>query len=167
MKRILVTYATRAGSTAEVAACVAEELSAVGATVETIPIKAVTGVNPYDAVIIGSASRMGHWLPAAVGFVKAHRERMSQIPTAYFLVSGFLREDTPEMRKTVLAYLDPVRDALEPASIGLFAGKMDYHGLSWLDRTIARALGSNEGDWRDSEAIRTWAHQLPEMLVPA
>ena len=167
MKQILVTYATRAGSTAEVAACVAEELRTAGAQVETLSLKDIQDIHPYDAVIIGSAIRMGRWLPEAVEFVKTHRERLSQIPTAYFLVSGFLREDTPEMRKTVLAYLNPVRTLLEPTCIGLFAGKMDYHKLRWLDRTIAKGVGSAEGDWRDSEAIRTWAHQLLTMLVPA
>jgi len=44
---------------------------------------------------------------------------------------------------------------------GLFAGKMDYSKLSWLDRTIARKVGATEGDWRNWEAIRQWARSLP------
>lgn len=167
MKQILVTYATRAGSTAEVAACVAEELRAAGAQVETLSLKAMQDIHSYDAVIIGSAIRMGRWLPEAVEFVKTHRERLSQIPTAYFLVSGFLCEDTPEMRKTVLAYLAPVRALHEPTCIGLFAGKMDYRKLRWLDRTIAKGVKFAECDWRNWEAIRTWARQLSSMLVLA
>src|SRR6266487_6623990 len=109
MNKILVTFATRAGSTYEVAARVAEVLRAGGATVEVKPVAAVHEVKDYDAVVIGSAIRMGQWLPEAVQFVKAHRETLSHIPTAYFLVSGFLRADTPEMRQRALAYLDPVR----------------------------------------------------------
>jgi menaquinone-dependent protoporphyrinogen IX oxidase len=91
--------------------------------------------------------------------VKTHRSTLAGIPTAYFLVSGFLREDTPEMRQKVLAFLDPVREILEPISIGLFAGKIDFSKLPWLDRTIAKAVGSPEGDWRDWEAIRNWARE--------
>jgi menaquinone-dependent protoporphyrinogen oxidase len=65
-----------------------------------------------------------------------------------------------KMRQRVQAYLDPVCAMLEPMSVGLFAGKIDYHRLSWLDRTIARASGRSEGDWRDWEAMRKWARQF-------
>src|SRR6266550_6426568 len=134
MNKILVTYATRAGSTAEVAASVAEVLSATGATVDVKPVTAVHEVKGYDAVVVGSAIRMGHWLPEAVEFVKTNRQTLSRIPTAYFLVSGLLRNDTPETRRQVLAFLDPVRALHEPVSIGLFAGKLDYSTMDELDR---------------------------------
>jgi len=165
MHKILVTYATRAGSTFEVAEQVAEVLRAAGATVDVKPVPAVHEVKGYDAVIVGSAIRMGHWLPEAVAFVQAHRETLSHIPTAYFLVSGLLRDDTPGMRRKVLAFLDPVRTILEPTSIGLFAGKMDYSKMDWLDRSIAEAVSSSEGDWRNWEAIRCWAHDLQTNLI--
>jgi menaquinone-dependent protoporphyrinogen oxidase len=165
MNRILVTYATRAGSTFEVAVVVAEALRAAGATVDVKYVAAVHEVKGYDAVVVGSAIRMGQWLPEAVEFVKAHRDALSHIPTAYFLVSGFLREDTPEMRQRALAYLDPVRKILEPISIGLFAGKMDYSKMDWTDRSIAEAVSSAQGDWRNWEAIRNWAHDLSRLVV--
>jgi menaquinone-dependent protoporphyrinogen oxidase len=167
MNTILVTYATRAGSTYEVAARVAEVLRTAGATVDVKPVSAVHEVQSYDAVVVGSAIRMGCWLPEAVGFVKTNREALSRIPTAYFLVSGLLRNDTPEMRRQVLAFLDPVRALLEPASIGLFAGKMDYSTMDGLDRSIAEAVSSAEGDWRDWEAIGEWAHDLLPVLAHA
>ena len=160
MNTILVTYATRAGSTTDVATAIAETLREEGAAVDVRPIKSVCDVQGYDAVVIGSAIRMGHWLPEAVGFVKTYRESLSRIPTAYFLVSGFLQADRPEVRKTMLAYLEPVRAMLEPVSIGLFAGKLDDSKLSWLDRFIAKKVGSAEGDWRDWQAIRQWARSL-------
>ncbi len=166
MNKILVTYATRAGSTFEVAVLVAEVLRAAGATVDVKYVRAVHELKGYDAVVIGSAIRMGQWLPEAVEFVKANRETLSHIPTAYFLVSGFLRADTPEMRQRALAYLDPVRKILEPTSIGLFAGKMDYSKMDWIDRSIAEAVSSSQGDWRNWEAIRNWAHDLSRLIVP-
>src|SRR5258706_2356560 len=91
MNKILVTYATRAGSTFEVAVLVAEVLRTAGATVDVKYVRAVHELESYDAVVIGSAIRMGQWLPEAVEVGKAHRETFSHMPTAYFLVSGFLR----------------------------------------------------------------------------
>ncbi len=167
MKKILVTYATRAGSTCEVAEYVAEVLRAAGATVDVKYVTAVHEVQGYDAVVVGSAIRMGQWLPEAVEFVQAYREPLSHIPTAYFVVSGLLRNDIPDIRRKVLAYLDPVRKMLEPTSIGLFAGKIGYSTIDGLDRSIADAVSSSEGDWRNWEAIRGWAQGLQSILAHA
>jgi menaquinone-dependent protoporphyrinogen oxidase len=167
MNKILVTFATRAGSTYEVAARVAEVLRAAGTTVDVKPVTAVHELKGYEAIVVGSAIRIGHWLPEAVEFVKTHRETLSGIPTAYFLVSGLLRNDTPETRRKVLAFLDPVRALLEPVSIGLFAGKLDYSTMDGLDRSIAEAVSSAEGDWRNWEAIDEWAHNLQLVLAHA
>jgi menaquinone-dependent protoporphyrinogen oxidase len=164
MNKILVTYASRTGSTAEVAAYVADVLRSTGAIVAVEYVTMVREVKGYDAVVIGSAIRMGHWLPEAVEFVKEHCQTLSHIPTAYFLVSGLLRNDTPEMRQRVLSFLDPVRAMLEPISIGLFAGKMDYSKIDGFDRSIAEAVCSADGDWRNWEEIREWAHHLHASL---
>ncbi len=160
MKRILVTFATRAGSTVQVAEMIAETLRASGATVDLKPIKSAGAIEGYDAFVVGSVIRMAQWVPEAVQFVKTNQSTLTTRPTAFFLVSGFLRDNTPDMRKKVQAFLDPVRATVEPKSIGLFAGKMDYSRLSFVDRTIARMVGSTEGDWRDWEAIRGWAREL-------
>jgi menaquinone-dependent protoporphyrinogen IX oxidase len=86
MNKILVTYATRAGSTYEVAARVAEVLHTQGAAVDVKPVTAMHELQGYDAIVVGSAIRMGCWLPEAVEFVKTNRETLSRIPTAYFLI---------------------------------------------------------------------------------
>ena len=165
MNRILVAYATRAGSTVEVAQSIGQVLSGTGAMVDVKPVKSLHGVNGYDAAIIGSAIRMGQWLPEAVQFVKTNRGALSRIPTAYFLVSGTLREDTPDVRQKVSAYLDPVRQILEPASIGLFAGKIDYSTVSFLERFLVQTMKEPEGDWRNWEAIRNWTRALEQTFA--
>jgi menaquinone-dependent protoporphyrinogen oxidase len=158
--KILITYATRAGSTAEVAQAIGQVFCEQSAQVDILPVKQVKDLEPYRAVIIGSAIRMGRWLPEAVQFVETHRERLAQLPTAYFLVSLFLKDADPEMRKTVAAYVDPVRQILEPASLGMFVGKMDLSRLSWLDRQAAKMVKAPVGDFRDWDAIQTWAGSL-------
>lgn len=164
-KRVLVAYATRAGSTPQVAETIGQTLSARGAKVSVKPVTSVTDLAGYDAVIIGSAIRIGAWLPEAVEFVKANQATLSKISTAYFVVSAFMRDDTPEVRQKVSAYLDPVRQILEQKSIGLFAGKMDYGMLSLLDRFIVTNVAKvPEGDWRNWNKIRAWAEELYPIL---
>jgi hypothetical protein len=60
----------------------------------------------------------------------------------------------------VAAYLDPVREVVQPVDVGLFAGVMDYSKLLFIFRLMMKAMGSPEGDFRDWEAIRDWASQV-------
>ena len=67
MKRILVTYATMAGSTAEVARMLGSELSARGCQVEVLPIEKVRDLSGYQGIIVGGPMIMG-WHRAAWAF---------------------------------------------------------------------------------------------------
>ena len=88
---ILVAYATRAGSTREIAEAVGHLLGEHGATFEVRSVKDVTDLRPYGAVILGSAIHAGRWLPEAVTFVEQHRTDLIRSPLVYFLVCGTLR----------------------------------------------------------------------------
>jgi len=163
--KILVAYATKARSTAEVAEAVGEELRNMGAEVDVRLAKDVKDLKPYSAAILGSGIRMGQLLSDATKFVEKNREALSQIPVAYFVVCLTMKDDTEENRSTVEAYLDPVREMVEPVDIGLFAGVIDYSKLSFTARTMSKAMKVSEGDFRDWEAIRAWARQLHDRLT--
>ncbi len=159
-QRFLVTYASKAGSTGEVAKAIAQVLAGRGAAVDVTPVEAVSNIQDYQAVIIGSAIRMGSWLRAATRFVETHQPDLSRIPTAYFSCGLGLREENEKNRAEALATMDPVRGMVKPVAMGAFAGKMDYSKLSFLDRMIIKAVGGSEGDFRPWEAIRAWAGSL-------
>jgi menaquinone-dependent protoporphyrinogen oxidase len=171
MSNILVTYATRAGSTVEVAEQIASVLGQAGATVALRPVKEVHDLRGYSAVVIGSAIRMGSWLPEAVDFVKKNQARLREIPTAFFTVHMLNRDDSEKSREAREAYTHAVRQMVIPNVEAFFDGKMDYARISFLDRTIARAVAkstnSQEGDYRDWDKIRDWAEELQTNLIPA
>ncbi|MBA7710139.1 hypothetical protein ES703_119071 [subsurface metagenome] len=60
--KVLVTYASKYGSTAEVAEKVAEILRSKGLEVDLSRAKAVADISSYDAVILGSPFRAFRWL---------------------------------------------------------------------------------------------------------
>jgi len=165
---ILVAYATKCGSTREIAEAVAEELRQTGATVDLRPAKEVQDLSPYRAVVLGSAVQKFRILPEATRFAAKYREALSQMPTAYFCVCLTMQEDTPEHRQTAEGYLKPLRDTREPVSMGLFAGKMDYQPMGALMKLfLQRVMHAPEGDYRNWEAIRAWAKELPSLLAIA
>jgi menaquinone-dependent protoporphyrinogen oxidase len=113
-------------------------------------------------VVIGSAIYMGKWMPEAIDFVEKNRNILHQVPVAYFLVCITLSKQTEENRTKVLSYMDPILKAVpevKPIGIGTFAGALDYNNLSWLNKTILKSKGSQEGDFRDWNAIRAWARE--------
>ncbi len=168
MKKILVAYATRAGSTTETAEAIAESLRVDGNTVDLRPMKSAPAVNTYDALVIGSAVHMGTWLPEAVDFVKRNRVALAQVPTAFFTVHMLNLGDSEESQQARLKYTASVRALVTPKEETFFAGKMDYARLSFSDRIIAmlvgRLTGSKEADYRDWALIRTWATSLKQKL---
>ena len=164
--KILVAYATKAGSTAEVAAEIGRVMESKGdCQVDVHPVGKVKEVGGYDAAIIGSAIRAGKWLPEATKFVEKHRDALSQVPLALFTVCLTLSEDTEENRRTVATYLDPMREVVQPVDVGLFAGVMDSSKLPFILRLMMKKMKSPEGDFRDWEAIRAWAGQVHDSLM--
>ncbi|GIV73956.1 flavodoxin domain-containing protein [Caldilinea sp.] len=158
--RILVTYATRAGSTAEIAAAIAETLAARGYAVDVKPVKEKPSLDGYTAVVLGSAIRMGNWLPEAVDFVKANQAALNAIPVALFTVHMLNTGDDEASRAARAAYLKTIRPLLPDAGAVYFEGKMDFARLSFLDRFIARMVKAVEADNRDWDKIKLWANTL-------
>jgi menaquinone-dependent protoporphyrinogen oxidase len=84
--KILVTYASRGGTTTGVAEAIGKTLAESGAEVEVRPMAEVTDLSPYGAVVAGSAIQGGQWLPEAMQFVRGHQAELSSKPFAAFLV---------------------------------------------------------------------------------
>ena len=68
-KKILITYASKCGSTGEVASAIGKTLAQTGVRVDVLPLRKVTNLSDYQAVFVGSAIRMGKWLREAADFV--------------------------------------------------------------------------------------------------
>ncbi len=168
--KILVTYASRLGSTAGVAEAIGKTLAESGAPVDVLPMQNVQDLAPYRAVVAGSAIREGKWLPEAMQFVQTHRAALAQKPFAAFLVCMTLAMTRGDNRQFVSTWLEPVRALVRPVSEGLFAGALDTRKIaSFGDRLkfrISVAMGVwSEGDHRDWNVIRAWADDIRPLLL--
>ncbi|MEW6585476.1 MAG: flavodoxin domain-containing protein [Nitrospirota bacterium] len=161
-KRVLITYASKYGSTGGVADAIGKELCSKEVAADVVLIKNAVNLSSYQGVVIGSAIYMGKWLSEAVDFVKKNRDILRQVPVAYFLVCMTLYNPTEQNRAEVLAYMDSILKAvpeIKPVGIGTFAGALDYSNLSWLNKKILKSKGIPEGDFRDWNSIRAWARE--------
>jgi menaquinone-dependent protoporphyrinogen oxidase len=169
--KILVCYASRAGSTGGVAEAIGKTLAENGAPVDVCTMKDVQDLAPYRAVVAGSAIRGGKWLPEAMQFMRTHQATLAQKPFAAFLVCITLAmSNANKYRDGVATWLEPVRALVKPESEGLFAGALDLSKVSFFDglgMRAAVALGIfPKGDHRDWNTIRAWATDLkPELAA--
>jgi len=169
--KILVTYASQGGSTAGVAEAISQLLVSNGASVDALPVKEATNLNQYQAVIIGSAVHSGKWMPEASAFVEHHQNNLRQIPTAIFQVCMTLAASNDQYKSLVPNWLTPVHNQIRPISEASFAGALMPNQYSKLSEKIGlriflAAIKLKAGDYRDWEAIRTWAEHVSLLLMP-
>ena len=170
-KKILVTYASRTGSTAQIAEAIHKTLVQTGEETELVPMQDVKDLSSYRAVIIGSPIRKSRWLPEAMQFLQTHKEELACKRVATFTVCITLAmSNTQRYQDAVRQWIAPIRAQVRPVSEGLFAGRLDFNKLPWtLDTILFRvtvALGIfPKGDHRDWNAVHTWAQDLQRLWL--
>jgi menaquinone-dependent protoporphyrinogen oxidase len=159
-KKVLIAYASKCGSTAEVADAIAQELTLRGLPVAVRLAQNVPHLEGYQSVIVGSAIRMGQWLPEAVEFVETHQHALRRLPTAFFTVHMLNTGDDAESIKNRLCYLDAVRKLVAPQQEVFFAGKIELAKMSFVDRLISITQKAQDADLRDWSRIREWGQTV-------
>ena len=169
---ILVAYATRYGSTQEVAEAVAETLRERGLEVEIQPMRKVRTLDGYGAVVLGAPIYIGAWHKDALNFLSRHREGLMVRRVAIFAL-GPTHQDETEMQGS-RAQLDKELAKypwIAPIALEMFVGKYDPAKLRFPDSLIAGLPasplhGMPASDLRDWTAIRAWASNLAAKLQP-
>ena len=161
MAKILIAYASKTGSTAEIAQAIAKELEAAGHTAGAADIAGIGSLAGYAGVVIGGPMYMGH-IDSRVGkFVKCHAGELAKLPVAGFVVCLAAASKDPEgmawAEKALRTSLGPV----QPVAETIFAGRLDPEKLSWFQRWITKKVNAPVGDFRDWAAIASWARELP------
>ncbi len=159
-RRALVAYASKAGSTAQVAVKMGQMLAQRNLPVDVRPLASVTDLAPYQTVLLGSPIRTGSLLPEALTFIQQNQAALQQKAFHFFILCMTLATDTEDNRNKVSAYLDPVRALVKPASAGLFAGVMDLNKLRGIERLMIMAMKTPIGDYRKWDQISAWTENI-------
>ena len=162
--RVLVAYASKSGTTEEIARAIGEVLTDRGHSVDVRRVEDITNPSNYDAVLVGSAVRFGRWLGPAARFVKKHRQALVGVPTAFFTVHALATEATDANRAKREAYLASIRKHVKPNREAFFGGQIDNARLGFAERVIAKVVKAPEQDLRDWPTIRAWAEQVHQDL---
>jgi menaquinone-dependent protoporphyrinogen oxidase len=157
--RVLVSAASKHGSTGEIAERIAQVLRAA-LPGDVIDVRSTADAASYDAVVLGSAVYMGRWMEAARG---AAARIAAGPPRPVWLFSSGPIGDPPKPDA------DPVDVSGIVTATGarghrVFAGRLDRHRLGFAEKAMVLALRVADGDFRDWDAIDGWARQIADEL---
>jgi menaquinone-dependent protoporphyrinogen oxidase len=190
----LLVYATKHGSTREIADTIAEELRAAFAEVDVREAAAAPPPAGYDAVVVGGPMIMG-WHKDAERYLKRHKSQLAGVPCALFVTAASLTEDGRDAVHGVPVTKDPwlvkkprnadkltrkERHALpehyvgeilkagapaRPRTVAVFAGSLDLTTMNLVEKLfVLLIVGATPGDGRHWDFVREWATRLPEAL---
>jgi menaquinone-dependent protoporphyrinogen oxidase len=129
---VLVAFATRSGSTQEVAEAIATSLRERGLQVDILPTRDVVTLDQYEAVVLGAPLYIFHWHKDALHFLSQHKEALMERPTAIFAL-GPLRAEEEEFQEA-RRQLDKELAKfpwLKAKDIAIFGGRFDPQKLSF------------------------------------
>jgi menaquinone-dependent protoporphyrinogen oxidase len=161
--RVLVASATRHGATGEIAEVIASTLTARGVNAELRRVEDVADLDGYDAVVLGSAVYIGKWLEPARQFAEDHAAKLAMRRTWLFSSGPLGEPPRPDAAHAV--QVDDLIERTHAREHRLFDGKLDPYKVSFLERTVAKAVRAKAGDFRDWDAIHGWANSIADTLA--
>lgn len=167
--KVLVTAASRHGSTAEIAEAIGDVLKSRGFEVTVAFPEDVAALSEFEAVVLGSAVYLGHWLEPAIQFASRIGAELAGRPVWLFS-SGPVGDPSKKFAQQM--DVDPVDLQAVQKATGArehkrFFGKLDRHDLGGLQRVGLSLFRGLQGDFRDWKAVREWAGSIADQLAEA
>lgn len=163
--KVLVAYASKHGSTEEIAEAIAGGLRGGGHEADCLDAGSVPSLDPYDAVVLGSAVYMRRWRREARRFLRRFSDELAKLPFWVFN-SGPVGE--PEEGEEESAWLEPPGVVKRIEALGVrdhvvFGGKVSEEAGGMMGR-IAEGTPSEFQDRRDFAEISAWTARIANEL---
>ena len=158
---VLVAYASKHGTTREVAEFVARTLEQRGLTVEVEEAARVGSIAHYDAVVVGGGLYMGKWHKDARRLLERHRHELSGVRLAVFgmgpdeIAESKVRESRRQLDRSLAATPE-----LEPVAVTVFGGALQPEAWRF---PFSRLPAFDARDW---DEIEEWAEEVAASISP-
>jgi menaquinone-dependent protoporphyrinogen oxidase len=166
--KVLIAYASKYGSTVEVAEAIAKTFEDEGVEADLRDARSVGDLRGYRAVVFGAPLYNARMLRAGRRFLARHQRELAGMPVAVFAL-GPLGTSEKEIATTQKQFDRSLahRSEIKPVSTALFGGVIDQSKLRFPDKLAPplRPLFPFT-DVRDWDAIEAWAAALADALSP-
>ncbi|MGW6058094.1 flavodoxin domain-containing protein [Streptomyces sp. NPDC055189] len=155
--KVLVAYATKNWSTAEIARTITEVLCKEGLQAELCLVSGVCDVRAYDAIVLGSPLYAGRWHKDARRFVRRNASALAERPLWLFS-SGPLDASAGERDIPPVPAARRALVRLGAREHVTFGGCLKEGAKGRVARMIVKS--GRGGDFRDFERISAWAQRI-------
>ncbi len=169
MARILVTYGTNHGSTAEIAASIGRRFTAAGFDTDVLQANLGIDVTKYDALIVGSPMYANQWLAEPTLILAVNHQRIPSIPVALFSIGMIDVKHPGKLREEHDAWIEKAFGQ-EQINLNIVASAT-FKGAYWRRnfplwmRIIDSILRiTPQGDYRQWDDIEQWADETAETI---
>ncbi|MET0448679.1 MAG: flavodoxin domain-containing protein, partial [Aeromicrobium sp.] len=155
-RTVVIGAASRHGSTTEIAVRIEHTLRERLSPAWTVTLADLSDLRTFedaDAVVLGSAVYLGHWLRPAIKALHALGD--APLLDLWLFSSGPISKDMSENARIITA--DEMVEKGCATDHMVFAGRLDTARLSWWERLAVRAAGAVSGDRRDWTQVDAWA----------
>jgi menaquinone-dependent protoporphyrinogen oxidase len=163
--RVLVAYGTKHGATAAIAEAISNALREAGLEVDLERARRVRSLEPYRAVVLGSAVYAGRWRRDALRLLRRSELRDREV---WLFSSGPVGESKgdPEQLERMTR---PPRVQQIAAHTGarehVVFGGMVAEDAGFIRKKMARRIPPELRDLRDWGAIEVWAKAIAAALA--
>jgi menaquinone-dependent protoporphyrinogen oxidase len=166
-KKILVAFASKNGSTREIAEKIGEVLNQANWQTTVLPVNGSVNLDEYSAVVMGSAVYIGKWQKEAATFLRTQEKFLAGLPVWLFSSGPTGEGDAVGLLEgwRMPADLQPVIDRIHPRDIAVFHGYINPQKLNFIEKQVIKSMNKPFGDFRDWDAITGWTAKIANDLI--
>jgi menaquinone-dependent protoporphyrinogen oxidase len=143
MASILFIYSTTDGQTLRICERLQQICQTQGHQTTLLPIQnwRAENLGAFDKIVVGASIRYGKHAPLVFEFFDANASLLATKAHAFFTVNVVARKpakNQPDTNPYMVKLLQ--RIAARPPLLGVFAGKINYPALGFLDRAVIRFI---------------------------
>jgi menaquinone-dependent protoporphyrinogen oxidase len=162
MSRVLVAYASKHGSTAEIAAAVTERIEAAGHDVDCTTAAEVGDLSGYEAVVLGSAVYAKRWMRPARRLLASRAGELGE--RALWLFSSGPCGKDPDPSWAEPKSVRAAAERLGARDHAIFGGRLPLEPGNFIEKAMVRDTPPEQRDLRDWDEIGAWADSIGTAL---
>jgi len=134
-----------------------------------------TEVEKYEQIIIGASIRYGRHDSRVYKFIENNKEILDKKKSAFFSVNVVARKpekNTPDTNPYIKKFLSKTN--WRPKKLGVFAGKIDYPNLSFINKIVIRLImfitsgptnTNNTYEFTDWQSVKKFIKEFDEIKI--
>ena len=164
VKKVLVTYDSKHGSTEDIAELIGNILQEKGFQVDVETAHMIDDISQYEAVVLGSPSYYNVFLPGTMQFLEKHKNLLAEKKVAVFAISTSVNQDTGQVnehiRTIAMRELEKFPGIETIGTIGLLPGKYFLKEVFPVEFIALKKFFGEAGDLTNDSIVRDWTEAI-------